>query len=77
MTRTQTKKIVRQRFEIAQTIFAPLSMLTELLFATQVDVKPPQIQRFQVQLAPGARVEPEPSITLRLKFGLPVRLVAR
>lgn len=32
-------------------------------------------RRFRVELVPGARVEPEPVVTLRLKHGLPVRLV--
>lgn len=31
-------------------------------------------RRFDVELVPGARVEPEPVVTLRLRYGLPVRL---
>lgn len=31
-------------------------------------------RRFAVELLPGARVEPEPVVTLRLRHGLPVRL---
>jgi len=34
-------------------------------------------RRFDVELLPGARVEPEPQVTLRLRHGLPVRLRRR
>lgn len=34
-------------------------------------------QRFHVRLSPNARIEPEPKITLRLKYGLPVTLLER
>jgi cytochrome P450 len=34
-------------------------------------------QRFRLELLPGEEVEPEPSITLRPKGGLPMKLVRR
>jgi hypothetical protein len=34
-------------------------------------------QRYCFRLAPGAVVEPDPNVTLRLKYGLPVIVEAR
>lgn len=32
------------------------------------------VRRFRLRLAPGARIEPEPSVTLRPKYGMPMTL---
>jgi cytochrome P450 len=35
------------------------------------------VQRYRLVLEPGTRVEPDPKLTLRLKYGLPLRLQRR
>ncbi len=34
-------------------------------------------QRYRLELAPNAKIEPDPQVTLRPKDGVPVRLRAR